>query len=386
MKVAESYALEGDSQKMLENLDATLAAYPRAMEPRLAKARYFIATGEMDKAIPMLEGLSEDQKQTQEALETLGNFELATGRFNQAVGTLGRLIDLKPNVAEYHFLQSRAFAGLNDREKLSRQLDKTLQLDPNHFGAKLAGARLALLSDDIPAFEEKFEDLKIIAPQNAEVVQLEVAFAYKKGDLQRAGQLLETLFEREPTSTNAIALASLRQMDGDLKGAIGQLNRWLEEHPKDVKAREKLAEIYVSSNQGNEVMAQCREILKLEPGNIVALNNLAWFLLPENPEQALEYAERAVALSPDSAPVLDTLAMAQLKNNDIAEARRSIDKALASDPESPEIRFHETRIRAAEGDTTGAMITLESLLIKEPEFHQRQAAEAFLNELKAKQG
>jgi Tfp pilus assembly protein PilF len=126
--------------------------------------------------------------------------------------------------------------------------------------------------------------------------------------------------------------------------------------------------------------------LKLEPGNIVALNNLAWFLLPENPEQALEYAERAVALSPDSAPVLDTLAMAQLKNNDIAEARRSIDKALASDPESPEIRFHETRIRAAEGDTTGAMITLESLLIKEPEFHQRQAAEAFLNELKAKQG
>jgi len=386
MKVAATYALEGKDQEMLANLDATLAAYPRAMEPRLAKARYFIAKGETDKVIPLLEALSEQQKQSQQALETQVSFELTVGRFNQAVGTIGRLIEMQPNIAEYHFMQSRAFAGLGDKDKLSRELDRTLQLDANHFGAKLAVARLALLSDDMVAFEEKLADLKSVAPQNNEVIQLEVAFAYKNGDRKLAGTLLQTLFEREPTTTNAIALASLKQMDGDLKGAASELKSWLEKNPKDVTAREKLAEVYVSSNQVNEVMAQCREILKLEPGNIVALNNLAWYLLQDDPKQALMYAERAVALSPDSAPVLDTLAMAQLKNNDISEARRSIDRALASDPKSAEIRFHETRIRAAEGDTNGATITLESLLIKEPEFSEREAAEAFLKQLKANQG
>jgi len=386
MKVAATYALEGKDQEMLANLDATLAAYPRAMEPRLAKARYFIAKGETDKVIPLLEALSEQQKQSQQALETQVSFELTVGRFNQAVGTIGRLIEMQPNIAEYHFMQSRAFAGLGDKDKLSRELDRTLQLNANHFGAKLAVARLALLSDDMVAFEEKLADLKSVAPQNNEVIQLEVAFAYKNGDRKLAGTLLQTLFEREPTTTNAIALASLKQMDGDLKGAASELKSWLEKNPKDVTAREKLAEVYVSSNQVNEVMAQCREILKLEPGNIVALNNLAWYLLQDDPKQALMYAERAVALSPDSAPVLDTLAMAQLKNNDISEARRSIDRALASDPKSAEIRFHETRIRAAEGDTNGATITLESLLIKEPEFSEREAAEAFLKQLKANQG
>lgn len=386
MRVAATYAMEGKDQEMLDNLDATLAAYPRAMEPRLAKARYFIAKGEPEKAIPLFEALSEEQKGHRDALETLATFELHMGRFNQAVGTTSRLIDIDPDMAEYHFMKSRAYAGVGDKDKLSAELKRTLELDPNHFGAQLAVARLALLSDDNLAFEGKLAELKKIAPENSEVVQLEVAYAYKKGEIKRAEVLLEGLFEREPTSTNAIALASLRQTDGDVEGATAQLLSWLEKNPKDVRVREKLAELYVATNQVAQVMAQCREILKLQPDNIVALNNLAWYLLKDNPKEALSYAERAVALSPEAAPILDTLAVAQLRNNNVSEARKNIDRALEKDPKSADIRFHEARIRAAEGDTKGAMVTLDSLLKKEPEFSERAAAEAFLAELQGKKG
>jgi cellulose synthase operon protein C len=386
MKVAATYAMEGNDQKMLDYLDATLTAHPRAMEPRLAKARYFIVKGDPEKAIPQLEALSDEQKKHPDALETQATFELTVGRFNQAVGTIAELIEINPKAAEYHFMKSRAYAGVGDKDKMSAELDQTLQLNPQHFGAKVASARLALLADEIQVFEEKLAVLKELAPDSAEVTQLEVAYAFKKGDNKRAGELLESLFEREPTTGNLIALASLRQADGDVEGATSQLKSWLQQHPKDVKAREKLAEVYVSNNQVEEVKAQCREILKLQPDNIVALNNLAWYLLEENPKQALSYAERAVTLLPDSGPVLDTLAMAQLKNNNLEEARRSIDRALASDPESNDIRYHEARIRAAEGDTAGAMVTLKSLLGKETAFSERAAADKFLKELKAKNG
>jgi putative PEP-CTERM system TPR-repeat lipoprotein len=386
MRVAATYAMEGKDQEMLDNLDATLAAYPRSMEPRLAKARYFIAKGEPEKAIPLIEALSEKQKEHQDTLETQVTLELTMGRFHEAVGTSGQLIDLYPNVAKYHFMKSKAYAGVGDKDKLSAELDRTLELDPNHLGAKVAAARLALLSNDTSVFEAKLAELKRVAPGSTDVVQLEVAFAYKQGDKKRAEELLESLFKRNPTSSTAIALASVRQMDGDSTGAVEQLKRWLEDNPNDVKVREKLAEIYLATNQIKEVMAQCREILELQPNNIVALNNLAWYLLKDDPKQALAYAERAIALSPGSASVLDTLAVAQLKNNNVDDARRNIDRALSIDPKNADMRFHEAMIRTAEGDASGAVFALNSLLGKGSQFSERAEAEAFLKKLKANEG
>jgi putative PEP-CTERM system TPR-repeat lipoprotein len=384
LKVAATFAMEGRDQDMLDNLDASLLAYPRAMEPRLVKARYFIAKGETEKAIPLLEALSDKQKAHPDALETLATFELATSRFNQAVVTISRLVDTDPNVAEYHYMKSRAYAGLGDQEKSASELDRTLELDPDHFNAKVAVARLALGSNDSLVFENKLAELKKVAPDSPDVVQLEVAYAYKEGDHKHAAQLLEGLFERQPTTSNVIALATLMQSVGDVNGAIAQLQRWLEKNPTDVDVREQLAQIYGGENQVEDVIFQCREILKVEPDNIVALNNLAWHLVNDEPKQALAYAKRAVELSPESSSILDTLAMAQLRNNDITEARQSIDRALAASPKSPEIRFHEAQIRAAEGDKNGAIVALNALLNKEEEFLEREDAKAFLKELQSR--
>jgi tetratricopeptide (TPR) repeat protein len=127
---------------------------------------------------------------------------------------------------------------------------------------------------------------------------------------------------------------------------------------------------------------QYREILRADPDHVSALNNLAWHLLESDPGQSLDYSEKAHNLSPDSGAILDTLALAQLKNNNMIEARRAIDRARALAPESPELRFHEAQIRAAEGDTTGAIDALSTLLAKHEEFSDRAKAEAFLKQLK----
>jgi putative PEP-CTERM system TPR-repeat lipoprotein len=386
MQFASTYAMEGNYEEMMTYLDETLAEYPRSMEPRLVKARYYISIGEMEKAIPLFEALTEEQKEHPDALETIATFELETGRFNQAVGTIGTLIEKKQNVAKYHFMKSRAYAGLGEQEKMSSELATTLRLDPNHFGAKVASARVALLDDDIPAFEQKLAGLKKVAPDNPEVIRLEIAYASKEGDNKLARTLLEGLFERQPTTSNAIALATLKQSSADMDGAILQLEEWVEQHPDDILARAKLSELYGSVNRISDVMEQCREILKLEPDNIAALNNLAWYLLKDDPKQALTYAERAVALAPDASAVLDTLALAQLENGNIVDARRNIDRALADSPKSPDIRFHEARIRAAEGDRSGAIVALNSLLNRDEEFAELQDAEALLEELKSQGG
>jgi putative PEP-CTERM system TPR-repeat lipoprotein len=386
IKVAGTFAMEGKDEDMLANLDASMAAYPRAMEPPLVKARYYIAKGQAEKAIPLLQALSDTQKKHPDALQTQATLELATSRFNQAVVTIGRLVDTDPNVAEYHYMKSRAYAGLNDKEKYASELERTLELDPDHFNAKVAVARLALGANDTLVFEDKLSELKKVAPDSADVVQLEVAYAHKEGDHERAEQLLQALFKRQPNTSNVIALAALMQSVGDVDRAVAQLLRWLEKNADDVAVRAQLAQIYISRNQPKDVIFQCREILRVEPDNIVALNNLAWHLTKDDPKQALVYAKRAVELAPESSSVLDTLAIAQLKNNDIDKARQSIDLALAASPKSPDIRFHEAQIRAAEGDKNGAIVALNSLLNREEEFLERDDAKAFLKALKSEEG
>lgn len=382
LKIAASYAVEGREQEMLDSLQSTLSVYPRAMEPRLVKARYHMAKGQLEKVMPLLEELTEEQMEHPDALVTLAAYELAVSRYNQALATLGKLLNISPNVSQYHYMRSKAYAGLGDMERSSAELERAVQLDPHHFYARIALARMALLSNRIDIFDKNLTELREVAPDNLDVMKLEVAFAQNRGDDKAALKLLETLFAQEPTTSNVIALAAHRQSVGDADGAIIQLQRWFDDHADDVKAREKLAEIYGSDNKVGGVVYQYHKILEVDPEHVMALNNLAWQLLDDDPGQALAYAEKANKLSPDSGQILDTLAMAQMKNNNIIKARKSIDRARALVPESPEMRFHEAQVSAAEGDANSAIDAMNSLLAQYEEFSERAEAEAFLKQLK----
>ena len=194
-----------------------------------------------------------------------------------------------------------------------------------------------------------------------------------------AERLLASLLQQQPTLSNVIALAAHRQTLGDIDGAVGELQSWIKGHPDDHRAREKLAELYARSNRTDTAILEYREILEGAPDYVNALNNLAWYLLDDDPEDALKYAKRAVGLNPDSSLIIDTLAMAQLKNNKVWEARRSIDRARGLAPTSPVLLFHEAKIMLAEGDQLGAMSTLHALLDHNSEnFSEEVEAEVFL--------
>jgi len=381
MKLAASYALEGREQDMLRTVDSIISSFPRELEPVLMKARYYIAKGQLEAAMPLLEGLSEDQRKQPEALVTLAGFQLAAGRYNQALGTLGKLTDMDPGVSQYHYMKSKAYAGLGDVQQSANELERTVALDPNHFYAKIALARLALLSSRKDLFEKQLLELREMKQDSPDVMRLEIAYAQQKGDNKTANRLLETLFKQEPTSGNAIALAEQMQSEGKIQAAIQYLQHWVAEHSGDIAAREKLADIYGRNNQIGGVIYQYQQILKVDPEHVIALNNLAWNLLDEDPKQALDYAERAVKLSPNSSSIIDTLAMAQMKNGRLIEANRSIDRALTLTPDRPEFRWHQAQIRAAKGDTGGAIKSLNALLNNHGKLDERPAAEALLAKL-----
>jgi cellulose synthase operon protein C len=121
--------------------------------------------------------------------------------------------------------------------------------------------------------------------------------------------------------------------------------------------------------------------VKLESRNLVALNNLAWLIREKEPVQALDYARRAAELAPDSAEVLDTLAVVEYLNKDYRRAERSIDRALNQQPDNPSLLYHSAMIDVALEDESQARATLEELLESNAEFPELAEAKALLAQL-----
>jgi Flp pilus assembly protein TadD len=347
MGLASTFAVEGRERDMLDALRDAAAVDPRALGPRLAIVRHHVARGELDQATFLMRGFTEEEKERPETLEALALTGIADGRYDHALVALQKLERQRPGNAQYHYLLAKTYAGLGENRRMMAELRRVAELAPGHFYAKLANARLEYISGRYQGFDDLLSELRDMAPDHPEVMRLEATSARHKGDDAVARRLLKTLYERQPVSDNLVALAVHLHGLGERAGAIQLLRRWVEGHPDDIAARERLAEFYSRGGQVEDAIGEYRKIVKIRPDHAQALNNLAWHLLDEEPEDALEYAESAVRFSEGSSAVYDTLALAQLRNNRLREARRSIGRARELDPGNAELQLHEAEIDAA---------------------------------------
>jgi tetratricopeptide (TPR) repeat protein len=144
-----------------------------------------------------------------------------------------------------------------------------------------------------------------------------------------------------------------------------------------------LAGSYGEENDPDKAIAEYKRILQKDDTNVVALNGLAWYLRDAQPAKALEYAQRASELAPESADVLDTLAMVQLSNEQFEIARRTIERALAKAPGNSAMQYHRALIYSAAGKIGAAVQGLKELLGTDADFAERGDAQELLNKLES---
>ncbi len=112
------------------------------------------------------------------------------------------------------------------------------------------------------------------------------------------------------------------------------------------------------------------------------LNNLAYIYLEGHgsKEEALQLAERALALEPDNPRIMDTLGYALLKNNRYPEARKYLEKALKLLPGDPAINYHLALVLQASGEKKQAVELLQAAL-RADNFAGAQRVKSLLTEL-----
>ena len=380
LKLAALKQLEGDKAAVIDYLERAMETNPAAYQPRLVLARLYLSKGRPEKVAVVLNGLDEGGENA-EVLHVAGLAQLAEEDYHSAQASFEKLLQLKPDTAAGHYLLARAYEGAGRHELVESGLRQAIALAPEYIEPRVALARLSLKKKDTQTFEEQLTQLETLAPQSPVIWSLQLARAKLKGDKPGELAIYEKAFQQRPSTSTVLGLAGQKISRGDTQGAQGLYQSWIDANPEDVAARMALANIQIKEGDTALAIDQYQRILGHEANNLVALNNLAWFLRDSNAGQALEYAKRAVEIDGESAAIQDTLAMTLLAAGQINEAKSAIARALGKTPDNASMRYHRVRINLALDQKSSAISELKRLLKNEQQFPERGEAEALMKRL-----
>jgi tetratricopeptide (TPR) repeat protein len=146
---------------------------------------------------------------------------------------------------------------------------------------------------------------------------------------------------------------ALKMAEDLLRGAI-------QRDPKWVQPLSSLALLMQSTDRTAEASALNRQVLELDPNNVIALNNLAWVLCEEDGrcKDALELADRGLKVAPDYADLLDTRGVALYHLGELEKAAadfaRCVELYPANARSAVSAMFHLARTYADMGRTAEA--------------------------------
>jgi protein O-mannosyl-transferase len=148
---------------------------------------------------------------------------------------------------------------------------------------------------------------------------------------------------------------------GQIDEAIAHFKKALEINPQHAQARKNIEQAIALREKSHKAMAKRREWIRANPNDADALNDTAWILATSteaslrNGAEAVEFAQRAVALSGGQKPaILNTLAAAFAEAGRFPEAIQTAKKAakLAMQQNKPYLAdFIREKIRLYEAKT-----------------------------------
>jgi tetratricopeptide (TPR) repeat protein len=353
----------------LERADST--------EAKRAKARVLATQAQRQfrlRAIELLEELARSQALSPDDQFILALLYEGEGSWAKARAMLQPLVLPQTHTPQYlaqyaHGLLRQGKPG--DVEEAGRwidrlaELEKQREVEPNTFGSVELKARwleadgkgdaaLALLRGHVRRPKARAEEVLLVLASLLRQKRFDDAFALseeawreKKCPPEAAGGVSVALLRgMKPTDAQA------RQVEDWLKAAIA-------EKPGNVALRMHLADMYDLRGRYAESEKAYREVLKQEPNNVVALNNLAWLLAQRSGDAA--EAERLINAAVNGlgrrADLLDTRGLVHLALGRPEQAVADLKEATADAP-TPTRLFHLARAHQQARDRDSAVKAL----------------------------
>jgi cellulose synthase operon protein C len=332
--------------------DAALTAWQRALDanPQLipAYARYLSLAKQLnrtDAVAPYLRALSEKTPAWQpqavlaEWLGTQARWDDAVAAAQIAYDKSQQTPSLKPLLARLYWQKAQSLRS-SDAEQSRQWLSKGLQLQPEN--ADLFGGLL-----ELQLAAKNFTQAQQLVDEYAKTAAPPAAVLYMRGLLAEAQEkpsdalsLYRESFRSQANDKAADGQLRILQKTQQREAAKAFLEQWIAQQPRNPKPRLYLA--MAAQQAGDKAQAQkaYEDLLSQQAESVVALNNLAWLYHESGNPQALALAQKAYALAPQSAQVLDTYGWLLVHSGDKTQGIALLEKALQLAQDQEDIKRH----------------------------------------------
>ncbi len=331
----------------------------------------------------------------------LADIQLARGQNREAMQIAEDALRLSPGNVQAQLARSTALAKMGEIAKAREGLKNILHFFPDSNEARLRLATIDFAEKHYADAEAAFLELlragdlrgitgvaqcKQAQGQPAAAVQLlqrELAkfpgradlrlalvdVEYRSGRFQEARAELEELASKNPNSFELqLRLGDVQNRLGDKPAAIQSFGNAHKLRPQDLNAALGLAVELDSSGKIDQARGAYEDVLRIDPENTQALNNLAYIKADEGVDLdlALGYAQRALRHAPNDPGISDTLGLIYIRKKLTGQAVQVLRDLVNREPSNPSFHMHLGMALYDAGEKQQAKKELEAALRHKP--------------------
>lgn len=363
MALAEIRARQADGHAdAVRLLERASKAHPDSRGPRELLVAQLLSQQRFQAAVAAAQAGLASRPDEPALLELLGRAQVAAGDTQQAVSTFTRLAAVLPKsfephlrIAELHLSQQRIPAA-NDAVNRARTIA------PRALPVLRMAAGIAAREGDTDRALGVAREAQAAHVQEAAGFLIEGEIHAMRGDAVAAERLLRVALGKRGAEEAVRRLHGLLLTSGRAADAARLAGDWQSRRPADLGFVHYLAGRAVERKEYASAEALYRQVVRQQPRNAEALNNIAWLMLQQRKAGALAYAERATQAFPNNAALMDTLAMAHASAGQFERAVSVQQQVLKLVPGSGTFGLNMARIYVMAGDKSSARRTLEPLV------------------------
>ena len=288
--------------------------------------------------------------------------------------TFEKVLRLRPESADIQLRMAQLKASQGDLPGALQHARKAVALAPQSPQPRIVLAALLVRDGKTAEAKRIAEGLKRDLPKSAAGLVLEGDLMAADRKWADAAASYRKALALEKTVPNAAKLHQALLRAGRDAEADALIADWLKAEPNDLRMRQYAGDYEVSRQRWKEAIAQYEVVVKAQPANAVALNNMAWAMNQLKDPKAVEIAQRAYELAPRSAAVIDTLGTVLVDNGQQARGLELLRQAVSLAPKNPQFRLHLAQALAKGGDKDGARAEAERLVADFPDTPTASAA------------
>ncbi len=335
-------------------LEQAAALEPANFHVQTSLGRYFALIGQYEQAEAALLKAAKQSAGTASAWIALGDFySTFVNRPKEAVDAYQEAVKIEPKHVGAHYGLGMSFAKLGEDAKALESLRQAARLETNNLLPWLA------------------------------IGQVQA----KQGQLDQALTAIDQALKIQP------GLAPARELRGDVLAAKGdyaaasrEYELLLREAPKLANVQVKAGMLYQTLGQLDKAEQSYQAAIAADPKHALAYNNLAWLAVKRQQDlaQAASWAKKAVELAPKIAQFHDTLGWIYRAQGKLHEALNTLAQAAKLAQDDASILYHLGVVQAELGKIAQAKETLQKALATSPNSEAAEQARKLLTQLDRK--